>query len=632
MSQRAALYARVSTARQEQEKTVASQIEALEKAATAMGLTVPAERRYIDDGISGARLDRPGLDALRDAATDGLIDVVLVYEPDRLACNYVHQVVLVEELTRCGVHVHFVECPATERAEDRLLVQMQGVIAEYERAKIMERTRRGRLHKLRTGQMLPYSSVARYGYAIERSADGLRRTVVINEVEAQHVRAMYRWVREEDLSSRAVARRLNTQGIRPRRAARWTEGRIYGVLTDPTYTGMATYGRRMSVEPERPRKPGSYRKHLKSSSRFRPKQEWLVIPVPPIVDEKEQAEVRTILAKHRWQAPRHLKYDYLLRSLVVCGECGWRMEGHRQAPRSGVPYEYFYYGCRRRLAEVRGHDKRCKAKYIRRDELDAVVWDALVSWIQSPEMLLQEIEAWRSSRAGEDQSRRDRARLESAERKLQTQIERLVDAYQAGAISVEELKARRDRLDAEQRAVRVRIEEIAAQDQNQTRLNQLADDLTSFAATLREGLDKLDFVGRQRLVRLLIERVVVTGDHVAIEHAIPLSGRFSPLRSQDRCAPLPEMRTEDARASHDHRLSGGAPHPRSSELALAAPNGSTRARSNVGTDGVRVRRGVGGHPARARHGERTSRSVEPELHPMHGARALRRGERVFDAR
>ncbi|XXX71018.1 transposase [Sorangium sp. So ce128] len=75
-----------------------------------------------------------------------------------------------------------------------------------------------------------------------------------------------------------------------------------------------------------------------------------------------------------------------------------------------------------------------------------------------------------------------------------------------------------------------------------------------------------------------------------------------------RCAPMPEMRTEDARAFHDHRLSGGAPHPRSSELALAAPNGSTRARSNVGTDGVRVRRGAGGHPARARHGERTSRS------------------------
>jgi site-specific DNA recombinase len=156
VSQRAALYARVSTARQEQEQTVASQVEALLKVATAMGLTVPPALRYIDEGISGARLDRPGLDALRDAAADGLVDIVFIYCPDRLARNYVHQHVLIEELTRRGVHVHFVEHPVSEHAEDRLLVQMQGVIAEYERAKIVERTRRGRLHKLRAGQMLPY--------------------------------------------------------------------------------------------------------------------------------------------------------------------------------------------------------------------------------------------------------------------------------------------------------------------------------------------------------------------------------------------------------------------------------------------------------------------------------------------
>ncbi|WP_437815012.1 hypothetical protein [Sorangium sp. So ce1078] len=160
-------------------------------------------------------------------------------------------------------------------------------------------------------------------------------------------------------------------------------------------------------------------------------------------------------------------------------------------------------------------------------------------------MLLQEIEAWRSSRAGEDQSRRDRARLESAERKLQRQIERLVDAYQAGAISVEELKARRERLDAEQRAVRVRLQEVTAQDQDRARVEQLTDDVKAFAATLREGLDKLDFASRQRLVRLLIERVVVTGDHVAIEHAIPLSGRFSVLRSQDRCPRVPSLQGAD---------------------------------------------------------------------------------------
>src|SRR5271156_2423953 len=148
MTSRTALYARVSTARQEQEQTVSSQLEGLECAAKDLGGVIAQERRYIDDGFSGSRLDRPARDALRDAAADGLLDRVLVYCPDRLARNYVHQHVLIEELGRRGVQAHFVERPIGERAEDRLLVQMQGVIAEYERAKIMERTRRGKLHKL----------------------------------------------------------------------------------------------------------------------------------------------------------------------------------------------------------------------------------------------------------------------------------------------------------------------------------------------------------------------------------------------------------------------------------------------------------------------------------------------------
>src|SRR3954466_13047077 len=124
MSERLALYARVSTAHQEQEKTIASQVEALERAACSRGLTVPSDRRYLDEGISGARLDRPALDALRDAAADGLIDRVLVFCPDRLARSYVHQHILIEELKRRGVEVHFVEHPLGEHAEDRLLAQM----------------------------------------------------------------------------------------------------------------------------------------------------------------------------------------------------------------------------------------------------------------------------------------------------------------------------------------------------------------------------------------------------------------------------------------------------------------------------------------------------------------------------
>lgn len=516
---------------------MASQVAALEQAAGAMGLSVPGERRYVDDGVSGARLDRPGLDALRDAAADGLIDLVLVYCPDRLARNYVHQHVLIEELHKRGVQIHFVERPVSERAEDRLLVQMQGVIAEYERAKIGERTRRGKLHKLRTGQMLPYGSAAPYGYAIVR-ADGGQRMVVIDEVEAEHVRAMYRWVLEEGLSARAVTKRLNAQGVPPRRAKRWTQGTIFRVLINPAYVGCATYNRRESAEPKRPRHPGTYRKHAKSSFRARPAAEWLSVPIPALIDEETHHAARATLAKNRVWSPRNVQHEYLLRGLVVCGECGRRMECAHQA-RPTERYEYFYYACRHHDPIEAGRAHRCTARRVRRDELDAVVWGALVSWIQSPQMLVEEIAAWRASREGAAHATRDLAHLERVQRHAALQIERLIDAYQRGALSVEELKGRRERLEATRAGARARAEELAAHEIDRARLDRLGEDLAAFAATLRAGLTHLDFAGRQRLVRLLVERVVVSGDHAAIEHAIPLSGRFAGLRQQRQNEQLP---------------------------------------------------------------------------------------------
>lgn len=416
----------------------------------------------------------------------------------------------------------------SERAENRLLLQMQGVIAEYERAKIIERTRRGKLHKIRAGQSLPYSREAPYGYAVMRGAE-VGTTIVVDEVEAQNVREMYRWVLDEELSARGVAIRLKAQGVRPRRAQKWNKGVVYGILTNPAYVGQAAYGRIECTEPKRPKTPGAYRKKCKSSHRVKPREQWLTFAVPPIVDESTQQRVRDALARNKIVSPRNVQHEYLLRTLVVCGGCGHRMAAEHTLRRS---YEYFFYSCKS-YNDVRYHgdEQKCHARRVRRDELDGVVWDAVVTWIQSPEMLRREVEAWRMSDNSAAKRTQDLSRLENTARRLQGQIERLVDAYQAGGITVEELKARRERLEEEEkRAADVRREELEAQEMDQARLDQLGEDLAAFAATLRDGLDKLDFQGRQRLVRLLIERVVVTGDHIAIEHAILLSGRFSGLR------------------------------------------------------------------------------------------------------
>ncbi len=529
MSERAAFYARVSTARQEQERTVCSQLAALERAARTKGITVPVEHRFVDDGFSGARLDRPALDALRDAAAEGALDLVFVYCPDRLARNYVHQQVLLDELTKRGVTVHFVEHPVGDRAEDRLLVQMQGVIAEYERAKIIERMRRGKIHKVRSGQILPFS-VAPYGYVIVRSVDTPKGCLVIEEVEAEHVRAMYRWVAEEGLSVWKVTKRLNALGVRPRRKKFWSQASVYRVLTNSVYAGKAIFGKKEFVEPKRPRNPGGYRKTQKSSARVRPQSQWIEIAVPPIVDEKTRLAVLASLKNGKRWARRNAQYNYLLRTMVICGACNCRMSAiHKMS--GNRRYEYFYYACDHRDPIITGREDRCTSRRVPAETLDSLVWEAVACWIQSPELLLREVDSWRASRTSVQSSARDRARAESVHRQLDVQIDRLIDAYQRGAISVDELKARRERLEAAREVAREHARDLAAEDMNRDRIDRLGDDLQGFASTLRSGLGELDFAGRQRLVRLLIERVVVTGDQVAIEHAIPLSGRFSGLHS-----------------------------------------------------------------------------------------------------
>src|SRR6204780_1992763 len=140
----AAIYARVSSDKQREESTIASQTAALIEFSKSRGYQVPAEWVFEDEGHSGASLVRPGLERLRDLAAEGQIEKVLVYSPDRLSRKYAYQVLLLEEFGRQGVEVVFIKSPTPTTPEEQLLVQFQGMIAEYERAQIVERSRRGK--------------------------------------------------------------------------------------------------------------------------------------------------------------------------------------------------------------------------------------------------------------------------------------------------------------------------------------------------------------------------------------------------------------------------------------------------------------------------------------------------------
>ena len=273
---RIALYARVSTESQQARGTIGSQLAVLRERVGAEGDEVVAE--FCDDGHSGARLDRPGLDALRDAAQAGLIERVWCLSPDRLARVYAYQVIVLDELARHGVRVRFTDAPPLDDdPQAKLLTQVQGVIAEYERAKIAERYRRGKLFRSRAGEVLAWRTP--YGYRRQpRDAHNPARLEVF-EPEAAIVRRIFHDYVHGGHSLREIIRRLAADQVPPPtgRDRLWRPSTLSNLLRNQAYIGRLYVNRTEAVPDHRPGR--------RSRQVPRPREDWITIAVPAIVDE-----------------------------------------------------------------------------------------------------------------------------------------------------------------------------------------------------------------------------------------------------------------------------------------------------------------------------------------------------------
>src|SRR3712207_6237535 len=299
---RAAIYARVSTERQERQQTIGSQVSALRNWAAAGGHALAEAHVFQDEGFSGSRLDRPALDALRDAVRDAAIDVVAVVSPDRLARKYAYQVLLMEEFRRAGCEVVFLHPPISDDPNDQLLLQIQGAIAEYERAVLAERFRRGKLQKARDGSII--SSKVPYGYRYEGRRGAVPARLVVDEAEASMVRQLYAGVLGGGLTIRQCMKRLNAGPWVTRSGrAQWSSSVVHHILTDPVYTGTAYANRFDYVVPKKPRSR-SHRSAERTSRRPRPPEQWIAIPAPPPVDQRTWDCARAALARNAAMADR----------------------------------------------------------------------------------------------------------------------------------------------------------------------------------------------------------------------------------------------------------------------------------------------------------------------------------------
>src|SRR5580704_12466726 len=297
MNRPAAIYARVSSDRQKEDHTIASQTAALIQYAETEGFVVPKEWIFQDEGYSGASIVRPGLEAVRDLAAEGHIEAVLIHSPDRLSRKYAYQVLLAEELSKHGVELRFVKSPTVLTPEDQLLVQFQGMIAEYERAQILERSRRGKRHRAHTGEVSVMSG-APYGYRYIRKTEEALAAYIINEAEARVVRRVYEMYTVEGLSIAEITRRLNREGIPPRRAGRWERSVVWGMLRNPAYRGVACFGKtRLSPRTQtRPQRRRGITTPSNTAGHQRPREEWIEIPVPALVTEETIARAHALLS------------------------------------------------------------------------------------------------------------------------------------------------------------------------------------------------------------------------------------------------------------------------------------------------------------------------------------------------
>lgn len=519
-----AMYARVSPGRQEEEQTIASQIAAVEERVAAMGAQLAPEHRYIDDGWTSASLRRPGLEALRDAVARGDLDVVVMHDPDRLSRRYVDQQVVLDELERKKVEVIFIVGGTAHTDEERMALQVRGVFAEYERAKIRERSRRGRLYRARSGAPPGWSNPP-YGYRYLRGERPHTGMVVVEECEAAIVRLIFEWVGDEGLRLRQVCQRLAAQGFKPRWGRRWDESTLAGVVHNPVYIGRAYHQKCEAVEPRERRDGRRYVREPKNARRARPEHEWILSKVPAIVDETLFDRAQQRLRDNRRQTAGQVKHPYLLRGLLFCSRCGRKMWGFCRD--FGERHERRYYMCNANDRLAARNEQRCPRRMVRADAIEQVVWEDLARWLQEPEQLAAQLEAQRDKiRTVLEAHGAEQRRLARDLRAVMHAIDRLVDAYQAGVISLDELRGRRERLEESKQQCQARIARSEHANEQALAERRVIDEVKDLKARLRQGLERCSWQDRREIVTLLVERIDVEESTVRVHYIVPL-GRGS---------------------------------------------------------------------------------------------------------
>ncbi len=541
---RAAIYARVSSDQQAQENTIASQVEALRRRVREDGLDLEESLCFIDEGHSGSVLIRPALERLRDQIAARLIDRLYVHSPDRLARRFAYQILLLEEFRRGDVSVVFLNHEIGEKPEEQLLLQVQGIIAEYEGAKILERSRRGKMHAARDGSVSVFAK-APYGYRYisKRETNGPARFEVIPS-EARVVKAIFEWYVYDNYTLSQVCGRLEREGV-PRRSGKtgWDSTTVWDILKDTTYKGEALYGktqvleykprlRRAHGQPEHPRHPRSIAPTPAGSR--------IPVAVPAIISselfEAAQEKLSENRARRRRREPG---VRSLLQGLTVCVKCGYAYVGKIQnkVKPSGERAAYGYYFCTGTDRFRWGGERICDNVPVRMERLDAAVWEDVVALLGDPDRIRREYER-QTSQVPKGEPGRFQEIAKEIQR-VKRGISRMLDLYQEGDIEKAEFEPRHARARQRLSELESKLAEQKRQIARQEGLGEILGNFAQYASRVRDGLASADWKTRREIIRTLVKRVEFREGDIHVVYRVgepPMAGAAEETVLQD-CSP-----------------------------------------------------------------------------------------------
>lgn len=496
-----ALYARVSTGRQENEQTIESQLDEVKRKITEDGNTLLPQNIFIDDGWSGELLARPSLDNLRDAAKDGSFEAVYVYDRGRLSRIFYHQEIVLNELSDLDIQFISLHDVKATTPEEKVLQSMQGVFHEYERIKIVERMRRGKMYHAKNGKII--NGQALYGYAYEKRDDG-GVDYLINEDEAEVVKKIWNWFGNDNLAIHAIQRKLFDLNILPKKGKSdfWSKSVLTRLLKCETYvTGNAYYNKSESIVAKHPLKDTKYKKVKKSSRKMKAREDWIPFEVPKIITDYALYEkVQKKLEYNRLYVKKKSKYDYLLSGLTYCG-CGNKRTGDGSSK-----YGHFYYRC---IDRIRSgvYERKCKSGGVNAAILDALVWNELKKKLFSYPVMKKYAEKWlKSVSVLSSEDVLEKQRLNEMIKKTQEEENRYSKVYGIGTLEFEQFQnlmkdAKRRRLSYQNQLLELSNKSANIEVQIEV------DDLLAEVMRIVKGID---FSDKFKVIRDIIDKVIVS--------------------------------------------------------------------------------------------------------------------------